>query len=330
MAGRDHEDLRLAVYRAFARDGRAPDVPSLAADLEDEPAAVASGLRALAAARHVVLDERDRILMAHPFSAVPLGFAVMGRGTLWWGGCAWDSFAIPHLLPGEPDVLVATRCPACDRPLAWVVQRGAPPGGAAVAHFLVPVARMWDDVLLTCGNQRLFCDEGCVEAWLSRTGRGRGDVLDLATLWRLAQWLVRRAAGPRLRASGPGGGRSLLPIGRALRAVLGTLIDGSGGSTWPRPGPASRAAACPSRRVGRVVSVAGRSRAAVRPSRRPRVAQRGQPGPSTVRNRSVAATSRSTVPGSVAACPASATTSNVASGQRRWRSQAVVIGQHRS
>lgn len=37
--------------------------------------------------------------MAHPFTAVPLGFSVMGQDTLWWGGCAWDSFAIPHLLP---------------------------------------------------------------------------------------------------------------------------------------------------------------------------------------------------------------------------------------
>ena len=25
--------------------------------------------------------------MAHPFSAVPLGFSVMGPETLWWGGC---------------------------------------------------------------------------------------------------------------------------------------------------------------------------------------------------------------------------------------------------
>src|SRR3954469_10855750 len=64
--------------------------------------------------------------MAHPFSAAPLGFSVMGRETLWWGGCAWDSFALPHLLYDEPDVLVATRCPGCDAALAWVRARGAP------------------------------------------------------------------------------------------------------------------------------------------------------------------------------------------------------------
>ena len=133
------------------------------------------------------------IVMAHPFSSVPLGFSVMGRRTLWWGGCAWDSFALPHLLPDEPDVLVATRCPGCDAALAWVVGRDAPPAGGEVAHFLIPAARIWDDVVRSCGNQRLFCGEPCVAAWLDRTGNERGYVMDLATLWRLARgWYAGR------------------------------------------------------------------------------------------------------------------------------------------
>jgi hypothetical protein len=56
-----------------------------------------------------------------------------------------------------------------------------------VAHFLVPVAHMWDDVVHTCGNQRIFCGEPCVDHWLERTGRDRGYVMDLPTLWRLAR-----------------------------------------------------------------------------------------------------------------------------------------------
>jgi alkylmercury lyase-like protein len=173
----DTEDVRLAVYRSFAVTGRPPERGSL-----DERA-----LRELHDRRHVVLDGDDRIVMAHPFSAVPLGFSVMGRETLWWGGCAWDSFALAHLLLDEPDVLVATRCPGCDAALAWVVGRGAPPIGGEVAHFLIPAARMWDDVMHTCGNQRLFCGQECVAAWLERSGHERGYVMDLATLWRLAR-----------------------------------------------------------------------------------------------------------------------------------------------
>lgn len=187
------EDVRLAIYKALAADGRAPGPADLAASLGYGEEAVRAAMRALAATRHLVLDRDDRVLMAHPFSSIPLGFSVMGAGTLWWGGCAWDSFALPHLVPGEPEVVVATRCPGCGKPLAWVVGREAPPAGDEVAHFAVPVARMWEDVLVTCGNQRLFCGEACVAAWLAATGRERGYVMDLATLWRLARgWYAGR------------------------------------------------------------------------------------------------------------------------------------------
>jgi hypothetical protein len=131
--------------------------------------------------------------MAHPFATIPLGFSVMGRRTLWWGGCAWDSFAIPNLVPGEPEVLVATRCPACATPHAWTVTNVDPPPGSQVAHFLVPTSRIWDDVVQTCSNQRIFCAEACVERWLAVTGNERGYVMDLPTLWRLASgWYAGR------------------------------------------------------------------------------------------------------------------------------------------
>ena len=189
----DDEDVRLAVYRTFAATGAAPNVDELADALATDRAVIRAALRRLHSARHVVLDDDDRIVMAHPFSAVPLGFSVMGRTRLWWGGCAWDSFAVPHLLDDEPDVLVATRCPACDAPHAWVVDRDGPPPGGQVAHFLVPAAQIWDDVVHTCGHQRLFCDEACVDRWLARTGHDRGYVMDLPTLWRLARgWYAGR------------------------------------------------------------------------------------------------------------------------------------------
>lgn len=203
------EDIRLAVYTDFARTGRAPETSELAAHTGIPAARVRQALRRLHASRDLVLDAHgrdsdngggsessssDHILMAHPFSAIPLGFSVMGAQTLWWGGCAWDSFAIPHLLPEEPDVLVATRCPACDTPHAWVVNRDAPPSGDQVAHFLTPVHRIWDDVVHACGNQRLFCSPDCVDAWLKRTRQeAPGYVMDLATLWRLARgWYAGR------------------------------------------------------------------------------------------------------------------------------------------
>ena len=187
------EDLRLAVYLSLARTGRVSSVSALAATLGGGSQDVLAGLRRLAGARHLVLGDADDVVLARPFATVPLGFAVMGRRTLWWGGCAWDSFAIPHLVDDEPDVLVSTRCPGCDAALAWVVTRDDPPQGGEVAHFLVPMALVWDDVVRACTHQRLFCSTACVDAWLGATGHHRGDVLDLATLWRLARgWYAGR------------------------------------------------------------------------------------------------------------------------------------------
>ena len=52
---------------------------------------------------------------------------------------------------------------------------------------------MWDDVVHTCGHQRIFCDERCVDVWLSQTQHDKGYVMDLATLWRLARgWYAGR------------------------------------------------------------------------------------------------------------------------------------------
>jgi len=189
----DLEDLRLAIYRSLASTGRAPEP----VDLEDALGVgldeIETGIRELAAARHVALDHDGEIAMAHPFSTVDLGFSVKGSHILWWGGCVWDSFAIPHLVPDEPEVLVATTCQGCGRAHAWVVGRDAPPEGDQVAHFLVPAAHMWDDVVFTCGNQRVFCDDACLDAWLAREGRERGYATDLATVWRLASgWYAGR------------------------------------------------------------------------------------------------------------------------------------------
>jgi len=182
----DREDLRLAVYRSFVA-GTVPGVERLTVATGASAEEVRRGLAELHRDRHVVLaDDGVTIRMAHPFTSVPLGFSVMGAATVWFGGCAWDSFAIPHLLPDEPEVLVATRCPGCGTPHAWVVTATEPPPGDQVAHFLVPTAHIWDDVVHTCGNQRLFCGESCVTEWLDRTGNQRGYVMDIPTLWRLA------------------------------------------------------------------------------------------------------------------------------------------------
>jgi hypothetical protein len=178
------EDVRLCIYRSLAATGRLPAASELIGVAGDERR-VGGAIDELAAGRHVVLDGGGDIVLAHPFATRSFGFSVMSADTLWWGGCAWDSFAIPHLVD-TGDVVVATRCPACGRALAWVVGREVPPAGEGVAHFLVPAAHIWDDVVHTCENQLLFCSNGCIDRWLADGGHSEGYRMDLATLWRLA------------------------------------------------------------------------------------------------------------------------------------------------
>jgi hypothetical protein len=189
----DAEQLRVRIYRQLAAEGRVDDVAAIARETGEDEADVRTALHELREMRHVVLREDDSIALAHPFGTRDFGFSVKSDRTLWWGGCAWDSFAIPHLVPGASPSLVATTCPACDTPHAWNVSRERAPDGGQVAHFLVPMAHVWDDVVHACENQRIFCDEDCVDAWLARTGHARGSVFDLATLWRLAsEWYAGR------------------------------------------------------------------------------------------------------------------------------------------
>ena len=178
------EDVRLAIYRALADTGQLPATRELVAVAGSAPV-LAECIDRLAAGRHLALDERGEIALAHPFATRSFGYSVMSADTLWWGGCAWDSFALPHLVQ-TGEVLVATQCPHCRTPLAWVVGTNAPPAGDEVAHFLVPVAHMWDDVIHTCSNQLLFCSNGCIDAWLLASENVEGYRMDLDTLWRFA------------------------------------------------------------------------------------------------------------------------------------------------
>lgn len=179
------EAVRLDIYRALAATGRLPDLHALVARhclTRDELGAV---IEKLGAAHHFGLRDGN-IVLAHPFATENFGFSVMSSATLWWGGCSWDSFAIPHLVSDAAPVLVATACPACAKPHAWQVGTDAPPDGDQVAHFLVPMRQVWDDVLHTCGHQRIFCDRTCLESWLAEHNSAEGYAMSLQQLWQLA------------------------------------------------------------------------------------------------------------------------------------------------
>lgn len=186
------EDVRLTVYRSLAETGRLPS-PDLVGEVAGGPQRAAEAIDELASRRAWALDGDGNIVLAHPFASRSFGYSVMSDQTLWWGGCAWDAFAIPHLVPDAAPAIVAGSCPNCDCPLVWRVDIDAPPTGPERAHFLVPTIRMWDDVIFTCSNQMLFCDDDCLDGWLVKTGHAEGYRMDLETLWRFAsRWYAGR------------------------------------------------------------------------------------------------------------------------------------------
>jgi hypothetical protein len=123
--------LRRTIFASFAATG---EQPPRVADRE--------ALHALADQHVVVLDERDRIVMAHPFAAHDDGARVEAGGRTWRGSCAWDAFGIVAAL-GLDDAHVT------DAGGVQVEFRGGAPTGDAVFHVAVPAARWWDDIGFT-------------------------------------------------------------------------------------------------------------------------------------------------------------------------------------
>lgn len=148
--------MRVEIYRWFVDSGSAPDLTHLVEILGSDLSSVHEGLSELAQARQIVLGESFKILMAHPFSVIPLGFSVMGSATLWWGGCSWDSFALPSLIEATEPLVIATSCPSCERALAWKVSSAGPPEG--IEGWLTSLCRQQ-----TCG-MTLFIPAGIKES----------------------------------------------------------------------------------------------------------------------------------------------------------------------
>ena len=160
--------------------------------------------------------------MAHPFSAVPLGFSVMGARPS--GGAA---------APGT-----RSRCrtccpksPTCSwRHGARAATRRWPGSSGEARHPPVTRSRTSSPRSPTCGttsSTRAAINACSAAKSASRvagaTGHERGYVMDLATLWRLARgWYEGRLERGYQRRE-PSHARGILPVGRADRAVLGPL-----------------------------------------------------------------------------------------------------------
>ncbi|HET7186808.1 MAG TPA: organomercurial lyase [Gemmatimonadaceae bacterium] len=146
--------VRLAIQEEFLL-GRRPSVASVASTLGRDASDVDAAFDRLAAGRAVVLVQGTRdILMAAPFAGVQTDFRVRCGERSYYANCIWDAVGIPAMLAaaGRPsNASVETRCADCAAPLRLEVADGSlraePPD--VVAHFAVPAAQWWADIVFT-------------------------------------------------------------------------------------------------------------------------------------------------------------------------------------
>lgn len=140
--------LRHHVYDLTLERGAPPRIAELQAASGLTDADVRAGLQRLAAGRVLVLEPaRGEILMANPFSAVPTPFLVETARYRAFGNCIWDALGIPVMLRAPARVVSACGC--CGSLMSLDVDERGVSGDAGVAHFAVPAARWWEDIVFT-------------------------------------------------------------------------------------------------------------------------------------------------------------------------------------
>ena len=132
-------ELRRRILRFFAEERRAPAPAEVGATRDDY-------LR-LEQAHALVLGADGAIRIANPFSGVRTGFTAESGGERWDANCAWDALGILAAL-GRNGVARGT-CSDCDEPIVLEVRGGELVEAVAVAHFLVPATRWYDDLVQT-------------------------------------------------------------------------------------------------------------------------------------------------------------------------------------
>ncbi len=142
------DELRAAIYHHLAETTRAPSVARMAAATGSSRRETAAAYRRLAERRLLVLEPGgETIRMAPPFSGIETQHRVRVGGKEYFANCAWDAFGVVAALGSEGEV--RSRCEQTLEPIIIGVGRGGPEPEPCVAHFAVPAAHWWDDIVYT-------------------------------------------------------------------------------------------------------------------------------------------------------------------------------------
>jgi Alkylmercury lyase len=141
--------VKLTIYEITANTGRIPNSLEISSKIGIDENDVLGVFERLHAKRLLLPEPDDpgKIRMAPPFSGVPTSFPVEANGKTYYANCVWDAYGIAAAL--HSDAISRASDGHTGEPLTLEVKNGRPILESYVAHFAVPAAHWWDDLIFT-------------------------------------------------------------------------------------------------------------------------------------------------------------------------------------
>jgi len=141
--------VKLAIYEITADTGRVPNSSDVARKIDIDKAEVLGSFGRLHAKRLLLPEPGGptRIRMAPPFSGIPTAFPVEANGKKYFANCVWDAYGIAAAL--HCDAISHASDGHTGEPLTLEVKNSQPVPKPYIAHFAVPAAHWWDDLVFT-------------------------------------------------------------------------------------------------------------------------------------------------------------------------------------
>lgn len=141
--------VKLNIYETIAETTRAPSTADVASALDAPLDQVEAAFATLAEKRLLVLEPgaTSHIRMAPPFSGIETPFLARVGGVEYYANCAWDAYGVVAALQSDGDV--ATVDGYTGESIHLQVREGLPVPQECVAHFAVPAAQWWRDIIYT-------------------------------------------------------------------------------------------------------------------------------------------------------------------------------------
>jgi hypothetical protein len=142
-------EVKLTIYRMVSENVVFPDTVAVSAKMDVSEEKIRKTFQELAAKRLLVLEPGDasKIRMAPPFSGVTTPFRVEVAVKSYYANCVWDAFGIAAAL--HQDGIIFASDGYTNEPLVLEVKDRQPSISNYLAHFAIPAAHWWDDIIHT-------------------------------------------------------------------------------------------------------------------------------------------------------------------------------------